>query len=373
MFGYNGRGLLTTYASTGQTKGLTNLRAAGIVGLGMAVPEKVLTNHDLEKLVETSDQWIVDRTGIRERRVAGDGETSGTLGARAGREALASAGIDPLDVDLIVCATTSPDMLFPSTACLIQDALGCTRAAAFDLSAACSGFAYGLAVTSQLVASGAFERVLLIGSDVLTKFTDWTDRGTCILFGDGAGAAVVSTVDPGQGVLGFDLGSDGSGSQMLTIPSSGSLHPQSEQTLKDRLQFIHMDGPAVFRFAVRIMGESAARSVEKCGLTPHDVDWFVPHQANIRIIDSATKRLGIDPERVYVNVERYGNTSAASIPIALYEAYHKGCIKQGDSVVMVGFGAGLTWASCVLVWTMPAVTAVHECSHAAAAGTGSDV
>ncbi len=346
------------------------MRSAGIVGLGMAVPQRVLTNADLEKMVDTSDQWILERTGIRERRVAGEDETSSTLGAAAAREALESAGLDPLDVDLIVCATTSPDMLFPSTACLVQHQLGCVRAAAFDLSAACSGFAYGLAVTSQLVASGAFRNALLIGVDVLTKFLDWTDRSTCVLFGDGAGAVVLAPVESGRGLLGFDLGADGSGADLLTIPGGAAKHPISEESLREKLRYIRMDGQQVFRFAVRVMGESAARAVEKCGLTPDDVDWFVPHQANIRIIDSATRRLGIDPGRVYVNVDRYGNTSAASIPIALYEAYHSGCLKEDDTVVTVGFGAGLTWASCVLVWTMPAAGRQNRQSAAAAEGVG---
>lgn len=318
----------------------------------MALPEKVLMNSELESMVDTSDEWIFERTGIRQRRVAGPDETSATLGASAAAEALRTADVDPADVDLIICGTTSPDTLFPSTACLIQQSLGCVNAAAFDLGAACAGFVYALSVGAQLVASGAYTRALIVGADVLTKFTDWTDRGTCVLFGDGAGAAVVAAVEEGKGMLSFDLGADGTGSGLLVIPGGGGRNPASHQTVDDRLHYIKMDGREVFKFAVKIMGESAERALVKCGLTPADVDCFVPHQANTRIIDSATRRLGIAPDRVFLNVAQYGNTSAASVPIALYEACSSGRIGPGDLVVTVGFGAGLTWASCVMRWTM---------------------
>ena len=331
------------------------LKSAGIIGLGKALPERVLTNAEIETMVETSDEWIFERTGIRKRRVAGENETSASLGTAAAAEALRMAGVDPADVDLIICGTTSPDTLFPSTACHIQQRLGCVNAAAFDLAAACAGFVYALAVGSELVASGAHKMALIIGADVLTKFTDWTDRGTCVLFGDGAGAAVVAPVEDGRGVLSYDLGADGTGTGLLVIPGGGGLHPASHQTVDDRLHYIKMEGREVFKFAVKIMGESSERSLAKCGLSPHDVDCFVPHQANTRIIDSATRRLGIAPERVFTNVADYGNTSAASVPIALYEAFLMGRIREGDLVVVVGFGAGLTWASCVLRWTMSAV------------------
>lgn len=344
------------------------MRSAGIIGLGKAVPEKVLTNDDLTRLVDTSDEWIVERTGISRRRVVGEGETSSTLGTAAAREALQSSGLKPEDIGLVLCATTSPDMFFPSTACLIQEALGCSNAAAFDLSAACSGFGYGLAVASQMIAGGSFDNVLLIGVDVLTRFVDWTDRGTCILFGDGAGAVVMGPAEEGRGVLGFDLGSRGSGADLLKIEGGAGRAPASEQVLQERSQFIKMDGREVFRFAVTIMGESAERALTQAGLTPADVDMFVPHQANTRIIDSATRRLGIDPEKVFVNVQEYGNTSAASIPIALHEAYHTGRIKEDDVVVTVGFGAGLTWASCVLIWTMAGVKCAARAEAACTAG-----
>ncbi|MEI6915215.1 MAG: beta-ketoacyl-ACP synthase III, partial [Armatimonadota bacterium] len=256
---------------------------------------------------------------------------------------------------VIICATTSPDMLFPSTACLIQNELGCVRAAAFDLGAACAGFAYALAVGSQFIAAGSYDRVLVIGADVLTKYVDFTDRGTCILFGDGAGAVVLAPVEDGKGMLAFDLGSDGSGAELLKIPAGGGRAPASEQTVKDRLHYIKMEGKEVFRFAVKVMGESTERTLAKCGLCTEEIDLFVPHQANIRIIDSAARRLGIPLERVYVNVDRYGNTSSGSIPIALYEAWQHGRLNPDDKVVIVGFGAGLTWASSVTVWTMPSV------------------
>lgn len=328
------------------------LRSAGIIGLGRSVPEKVLTNAELETMVETSDEWIFERTGIRQRRVAGEEETPASLGAAAGAEALEMAGVDASHIDLIICATTSPDMLFPSTACLIQDRLGCVNAAAFDLGAACAGWCYAFVVGSQLVASGAYDTALVIGADVLSKFCDFTDRTTCVLFGDGAGAALVAPVEPGKGVLASDLGADGAGAGLLTIPGGGGRHPASHRTVDDRLHYIKMDGREVFRFAVKVMGESAERALSKCGLSATDVDIFVPHQANVRIIESATRRLGISPDRVFVNVQDYGNTSAASVPIALYEAYLSGKIRQDDLVVAVGFGAGLTWASCVFCWTM---------------------
>lgn len=319
------------------------------------MPERVLTNYDLEKVVETTDQWIFERTGIRERRVAGDTETSSTLGAQAALEALEHARVDPDDVDLIICATISPDLTFPATASLIQNQIGASHAAAFDLGAGCSGFAYAMVVGAQFVIAGSYRNVLIVGADTLSKFLDWTDRSTCVLFGDGAGAALIAPVEDGKGLLAFDLGSDGSGSELLKVEAGGGRKPASQETVANREHFISMNGREVFKFAVQIMGQSAERALAKCGIAPGDVDWFVPHQANTRIIDSAVQRLGISPDRVFVNVDRYGNTSAASIPIALYEAYWNGKIRQGDTVVTVGFGAGLTWASCVFTWTMATI------------------
>jgi 3-oxoacyl-[acyl-carrier-protein] synthase-3 len=326
------------------------LRAAGIWGTGMAVPQRVLTNADLEKMVETSDEWITTRTGIKERRIVADGEATSDLAAAAGRQALQEANIKAEDLDLIIVATVTPDVSFPATACLVQMKLGASNAATFDLSAGCSGFVYALDMAVRAIEGGAYDRVLAIGADVLSRITDWTDRSTCVLFGDGAGAAVVGPVSEGRGLLGTDLGAEGGQGHLLTLPAGGSRKPASAETVENREHFILMQGNEVFKFAVRIMGETAHKSLSKCGLTPEDIDAFIPHQANIRIIEAARKRLGIPEEKVFVNVQLYGNTSAASIPIALDEAYRAGKIKDDDIVALVGFGAGLTWASAVLRW-----------------------
>jgi 3-oxoacyl-[acyl-carrier-protein] synthase III len=323
---------------------------AGIIGIGSAVPDKIVTNFDLEKFVDTTDEWIVTRTGISERRIGGESLTSSMLGIQAAENALKEAGVAPEELDLIIVATISGDMPFPATSSLIQDRLGAKHAAAFDLQAGCSGFIYGLSVASGMVSSGLHKKVLVIGVDMLSKLTDWTDRTTCVLFGDGAGAAVVAAVEDGYGMLSFSLGSDGSGGDLLKIEAGGSKLPTSEETVKNRQHFIFMKGSEVFKFAVRIMGDASVEALEKCGLKPEDVDVFVPHQANIRIIESAARRLKLPMEKVFVNVQRYGNTSAASVPIALDEAITQGKIKKGDIVVAVGFGAGLTWAASVMKW-----------------------
>jgi 3-oxoacyl-[acyl-carrier-protein] synthase-3 len=338
------------------------LLAAGITGLGYYLPEKVLTNFDLEKMVDTSDEWIRSRTGIRERRLAADDQSTADLAEEAARRALRDAGIGPEDVQLIIVATCTPDYQFPSTASLLQDRLKCS-CAAFDLGAACSGFVYALIVAQQFVSSGAAQTVLVVGAEVLSRVTDWSHRNTCILFGDGAGAAVVQAVPAGYGVLGYDLGSDGSGGDLLkveisktpvfpgtTVTAWGASGTDGHIDPQDHARYITMDGKEVYRFAVNVMGESALRAIEKCGITTDDIDLFVPHQANVRIIDAAARRLHLAPEKVFVNVQKYGNTSAASIPIALCEARAAGRLKPGDTIVMVGFGAGLTWASCVLKW-----------------------
>lgn len=325
-------------------------RKAGIVGMGSAVPDKVLTNFDLEKIVDTTNEWILTRTGISERRIASDDLTASMLGASAAEAALRQAGVSADEVDLIITATISGDMPFPATASLIQDRLSAKRASAFDLQAGCSGFIYGLSVADAMVASGAYEKILVVGVDILSKITNWSDRTTCVLFGDGAGAAVVAPVEDGSGILSFTLGSDGSGSDLLKIEAGGSLFPLTEDLFKDGKHLIYMNGREVFKFAVRIMGDAAIEALKKCGLEPKDVDTFVPHQANIRIIEAAARRLDLPMEKVFVNVQRYGNTSAASIPLALDEATREGAIKKGDTVVAVGFGAGLTWGATVIKW-----------------------
>lgn len=325
-------------------------RSVGIIGMGYYVPEKVMTNFDLEKMVETSDEWIVERTGIKERRIAADGVPTTDIALPAAEAALKNAGVCAEEIDLIIFATLTPDMVIPSAACVLQNKLGAVNAAAFDLSAACSGFVYGLTVAAQFIKTGVYKKVLVVAAETLSKLVDWEDRNTCVLFGDGAGAAVVGEVESGYGILSVDLGADGAGGEHLSVPASGSLHPATADTLAERLHYIHMNGSEVFKFAVKAMGGSALRSLKKSGMEPQDIDLVVPHQANIRIILSAAKRLKLPMDKMMVNVDKYGNTSAASIPIALAEALAAGRIKKGDNVILVGFGAGLTWASCVMKW-----------------------
>lgn len=323
---------------------------AGIVGIGSSIPDQVLTNEYFEKIVETSDEWIVTRTGIKERRKAADGEVASDFAERAGRAALECAGMSAADLDLIICATVTGDMPLPATASIVQEKLGAKKAAAFDLAAGCSGFVYGLATASGFIESGMYENVLVIGVDLLSTLTDYEDRATCVLFGDGAGAAVVSRVGEGEGILASVLGSDGSGGKYLKVEAGGSLHPTTAQTVENRMHFIRMEGKEVFKFAVKVMGEACIEVLDKCGLKTDDIDLLIPHQANIRIIDAAIRRLDIPIEKVFVNVHKYGNTSAASIPIAIDEAAREGKMKKGDTIVLVGFGAGLTWAACAMKW-----------------------
>ena len=333
-----------------------NERAAGIIGLGTCVPDKVLTNKDLEKIVDTSDAWITERTGIRERRMADADTATSDLATKAAERALADARVGAGEIDLIIVATATPDMFFPSTACLVQANLGAAGAAAFDLAAGCSGFVYGIVVASQMVKAGLYKKILVVGAETLTKICDWTDRNTCVLFGDGAGAAVIAETKAGCGIIGASLGADGAGGDLLKLPAGGSRLPVSAETVANRQHYIHMNGNEVFKFAVKIMGESAIKALENAGLTPADVDFLIPHQANLRIIQSAAKRLKLPMDKVVVNVDRYGNTSAASIPIALREALDAGRVKDGDTLVAVGFGAGLTWAACVIKWCKEAKT-----------------
>ena len=335
-------------------------RYSHIVGWGMYVPDNVLTNDDLTKIVDTSDEWIRTRTGIRERRIVDDPSVStSTLATRAARAALEKAGLSASALDMIIVATSSPDHIFPATACLVQDALGAENAGAFDLSAACSGFVYGMAMAHGLIVSGQADTVMVIGAEVLSRITDWTDRNTCVLFGDGAGAVIMQASDQPGGFIASDLGADGSGASLLTLPAGGTRLPASEETVRNRQHYVKMDGRAVFRFATRVMAEATRRVVEKAGLTLDDVALIVPHQANRRIIESSViKQLKYPKEKVFMNLDRYGNTSTASIPIALVEAVEQGRIRPGDYVVLVGFGGGLTWAAALIQWSAPRVAEV---------------
>jgi 3-oxoacyl-[acyl-carrier-protein] synthase-3 len=301
-------------------------------------------------MVDTTDEWIVTRTGIRERRIAADHEAASDLGSVAARRALERANLSPSDLDLIVVASVTPDMPFPATASIIQHALGADRAAAFDLSAGCTGFIYAVSMASATIASGAYNNVLVIGVDLLSKITNWSDRSTCVLFGDGAGAAVLGVGNEQSRILAFELGSVGEGADLLRIPAGGSRKPITVEAVQAGEQYIQMCGSEVFKFAVRIIVQATQSVLAKAGLTTADIDAFVAHQANIRIIESATKRLELPDEKVIINVDRYGNTSAASIPLALDEAERDGRIKRGDVVLMVGFGAGLSWGATVLRW-----------------------
>ncbi|MBI4276932.1 MAG: ketoacyl-ACP synthase III [Armatimonadetes bacterium] len=322
-----------------------------MTGIGHYTPPRVVTNHQLEAAVETSDEWIVTRTGIRERRIASDDQATSDLAIEAARAALADAGLTPDDLDLIIVGTASPDMIFPSTACWVQDRLGARRAGAFDLMAACSSFVYGLAQANAYVGSGMADRVLVIGAETLSKITNWKDRSTCVLFGDGAGAVVVQPCPPGEGFLSFHLGADGSRGDLLNLRGGGSRHPASYETIERDMHYIYQNGREVFKFAVRAIPDAIEAVLRQANLTGEAVRWYVPHQANIRIIEAAAKRLGEPLEKFIINIDRYGNTSSASVPVALSEAMEAGREQPGDVLVLVAFGGGLTWASCALRWT----------------------
>ncbi len=330
------------------------MRYAAITGCGMAVPGRVLTNAELEKMVDTNDEWIVSRTGIRERRVAGPADSTTSLSVKAARAALAHAGLTPDDIQLIVVATCTPDQFIVSEACLVQAELG-GSAAAFDVGAACSGFVYALTVGSMFVQQGLYDRVLVIGADTLTRFIDYTDRSTCILFGDGAGAMVIEASDQPRGLLSTVMGADGGGNKHLYAPGWGAIVPESAELFPEIRPYMQMNGQEVFRFAVRVMGDAAAEAVQKAGLSFDDIDMLIPHQANSRIIDAAARRLALPREKVLVNLDRYGNTSAASVPIALAEASGQGKLNEGDNLVLVAFGAGLAWAAGVVRWGVAGV------------------
>ncbi len=332
-----------------------NGRYAHIVGWGKYVPIKVVTNGDLARTIDTSDEWIVARTGIRERRVAGPKESAATMGLAAAKEALEVAGVRPHEVGLIIVATSTPEHAFPTTASLIQDALGAVNAGAFDLSAACTGFVYALAVGSQIIRSGAHDTVLIIGSETMSRIIDWSDRSTCVLFGDGAGAVVLrASASPG-GVMSTLCRSDGSGGDLLIVPAGGSKLPASHQTVDQKLHAIKMNGREVFRFAARVMDKSAREVAACAGVDMDDVALIIPHQANLRIIQAAARTLKLPEDRFFVNLQYYGNTSSASIPIAICEAVEQGRLKPSDHCLLVGFGGGLTWAAAMVKWGPPAL------------------
>jgi 3-oxoacyl-[acyl-carrier-protein] synthase-3 len=328
-------------------------RYAHVTGWGMAVPELVLTNADLAQMVETTDEWIVDRTGIRERRLADKHETTASLALQAAQRALERTEVRPRDINLIIVATSTPEHLFPATASLVQDRLGARTAGAFDLSAACSGFIYGVNIAAQAIRSGSIDNALVIGAETLSRIVNWDDRSTCILFGDGAGAFLLQAGEKPGGVLSCVMRSDGSGGDLLSVPAGGSRMPTSTETVRQKLHGIQMNGREVFRFATRVMASSTQEAVQKAGLKLDDIELVVPHQANLRIIEAAARGLHLPLNRFVINIERYGNTSTASIPIALTEAAEAGRVHPGDHLVLVGFGAGLTWGALVLQWVTP--------------------
>jgi 3-oxoacyl-[acyl-carrier-protein] synthase-3 len=330
--------------------GTANGYHVSITGIGTNVPDRVMTNDELSYMVDTSDEWIVVRTGIRERRVAAENEALSDIALPAARAALAAAGVRGEELDLVIVATVTPDMTFPATAALVANELGSSEAAAYDLSAGCTGFMYAVAQAYGMLAGGVCRRALVVGGDLLSKIVDWSDRTTCIVFGDGVGAVLMERVEQG-GFLGFELGADGSGGMQLYLPAGGSRAPTSEETVARHEHYVHMNGREVFKFATRVLVSSAEKLLDQLGLTVDDVDLYVPHQANVRIIKHAVERLGIPEEKVVVNVDRYGNTSSGSIPLALADAVRDRRVNKGDIVLMTGMGAGLTWGSGVMEWT----------------------
>ena len=323
---------------------------ARIISTGSYVPENVITNNDLEQIVDTSDEWIIERTGIRERRIVNGTQATSDLAYEAAHQALKKAGLKPGDIDLIIVATISGDMVFPSTACFLQKKLGAKKAAAFDLNAACSGFVYGLHLANSLIKSGAHDRILLVGAEVLSKFTDWRDRATCVLFGDGAGAVVLEGTKEKQGIYSTHIYSDGSLSDLISLPGGGSRNPCSKETILKRLHFMKMKGNETFKVAVRTLEELATTTIERNGLDASQLSLLIPHQANLRIIQATAKRLGLSEEKVFINIDKYGNTSSASIPIALDEAIQAGRCRKGEYTLLEAFGGGLTWGSALLRW-----------------------
>jgi 3-oxoacyl-[acyl-carrier-protein] synthase-3 len=326
---------------------------AHITGWGISVPERVLTNDDIAQMVDTSDEWIRKRSGIRERRIASDEQSTATLGAEAALRALEMAELNSVDIDLIIVATSSPEHIFPSTASIIQDHIGAVKAGAFDLSAACTGFIYALNMAAQAICTGSIDNALVIGSETLSRITNWRDRSTCILFGDGAGAFTLQASDEPGGIFPAVMRSDGSGGDLLYLQAGGSKYPTSLQTVQDGLHFIRMNGREVYRFATRVMAQATEEAVQIAGLQLDQVNWVIPHQANQRIIETAARRLKMSIDRFVINLDRYGNTSTASIPLATVEAAEDGRLQPGDYIVFVGFGAGLTWGALAAQWTGP--------------------
>jgi 3-oxoacyl-[acyl-carrier-protein] synthase III len=325
-------------------------RSCSIVGVGSYVPAKILTNHDLEKMVETSDEWITTRTGIKERRIGADDEFTSDMAARAAERAMEMAGVKGEDIDLVIVATITPDMPFPATACLVQKKIGATRAAAFDLEAACSGFIYGLEVGQQFIMSRTYNTVLVIGAEKISSIVDWKDRNTCVLFGDGAGAAVLQSRENAHGLLTAVMGADGDKADLLYMPGGGSRCPATQSTVDARLHYLRMDGKQAFKNAVQAMESAANEALKRCELDVTKIKCIIPHQANLRIVDAVAERLGAKPEQLFVNLEKYGNTSAASVAIALDEAVASGRVSRGDLILLVVFGAGLTWGAAVIEW-----------------------
>lgn len=329
---------------------MRSMRPVGITGMGAYAPPEILTNFDLEKIVDTSDEWILSRSGIRERHKAPLDWSTSDIGCEAGKRAMENAGVKPEEIDLVIFATVSPDKILPSTACITQHKMGCVNAAAFDLMAGCTGFVYSLSVAGDLVASGTYNKVLVIGADLLTKLLDWEDRNTCVLFGDGGGAAVIEPVEEGFGFIGHELGADGSGHEYIELPAGSTFMPATHETVDNRMHYIKMLGREVFKFAVTIMNETTRKLCETLNMSVSDIDLIIPHQANNRIIEAAAKRLKIPLEKIYSNVEFYGNTSAGTIPLATVDALNEGKIKKGDTIYMVGFGAGLTYGAIAMKW-----------------------
>jgi len=325
-------------------------KKVGIIGLGKYLPENRLTNKDLEKIVDTTDEWIVARTGIKERRIASDSEATSDMAVNAARKALEDAKLKPEDINLIIVATITPDMFFPSTACLVQNKIGINHVPAFDISVACSGFIYGVAIAEKFIKAGVYKHVLVIGAEKMSSVTDWKDRTTCVLMGDGAGAAILGEVKEG-GILSVYLGADGSKGNLLKLPAGGSRLPATMSTVEEGMHFLKMQGNELFRHAVKIMAEAALKATEPLGLKGDDISLVIPHQANIRILNAVARRMGIDPEKkLYLNIEKYGNMSAASSAVALAEAVEEKRVKKGDIILLDAFGAGLTWGAIVIKW-----------------------